>query len=672
MGVLGELGDLGNGIKQGLADGVNATADVVGDSLDVVGLKSVGEKVRDGAEYVTGAVGAVVPERELGQTDQPGELIHGSTGDLDDTVRHLKAFASAFESTGQALKKLDPGHWTGTAADSFRESFTTHPKRWLTAADACTAAAQALAEYAHTVSWARGQAAEAIEKWRAAEAKSATARNKYDQQVWEYESALAVGSLADPNAGSPTDPGDFADPGEAGREAAQEILKGARRTRDSAAGTATAKVTDAFAAAPAEPGTLAKLKAGLLDGTRAANMELEHFAGGFVKGGTGLIRMVRMVSPMDPYNLTHPAQYLQNLSVTGMGLLTAANHPVRTAKSLVGSGWSSDPAEALGTLVFDLVSDAVTGGAATGVGAARRTVTAVAEGAVETAAERSARGVVGTAAEGAGESVGKATAGHTPLPDSWTSFKHSEDVADVTADAAKETARGKWDDVGDSGGGSPAAETGGGGGASEWEALSDSAKHTSAMAEISDNAVTFKSNADAIEYGAKHWNDYAESLPADQRAAVHGYTGTEYQRVNGFLRDGAGSYYDNPVVHQQIEHLDKALAGNPLPEDVIVRRGTGLGHYLAKMEIDDPSKMVGRNFTDDSYMSTSLGDAVYSNKEAVLHLRVPAETPGLWLEKVSRYGAEERELLLGHGNQYTITKAFQDAKGQWQIYGKIQ
>src|SRR3954447_14040746 len=190
MGVLGELGDLADGVKQGVSDGVNATAGVVGDSLDGVGLKSAGEKVRDGAEYLTGAVGAEVPERELGETDEPGELIHGSPGGIEEGVRHLKSFATAFESVGQALRKLDPGHWTGTAAESFRESFTTHPKKWLTAADACTAAAQALASYAHTVSWARGQAGEAIEKWRAAEAKSKAARQKYDQQFWDYQSAL--------------------------------------------------------------------------------------------------------------------------------------------------------------------------------------------------------------------------------------------------------------------------------------------------------------------------------------------------------------------------------------------------------------------------------------------------------------------------------------------------
>ncbi|MEU6353996.1 putative T7SS-secreted protein [Streptomyces sp. NPDC047072] len=664
MGVLGELGDLAEGVNQGIADGVNAAADLTADGLDEVGLGSVGEKVRDGAEYVTGATGAVVPERELGESDQPGELIHGSTGDIEETVRHLKAFATAFENTGQALKKLDPGHWTGTAAESFRESFTTHPKKWLTAADACTAAAEALAAYAHTVSWARGRAAEAIEEWRAAEAESSAARQRHDQQAWEYRQYqinLSLGGTPRPGAQLPTDPGDFVDPGAAGREVAREILQDARHTRDSAAETATAKVTGAFEAAPAEPGTLTRLTATLTDGFKGANLELEHFAGGFVKGGTGLIRMVRTVNPMDPYNLTHPAQYVQNLSVTGMGLLTSANHPVRTAKSLVGSGWSSDPAEALGTLTFDLASDVVTGGAATGVGVARRTMTAVAEDAVETAAERGVREAVETAADPV-RTAGKSGA----LPDGWT-HPHT---ADPAADAAKDATRGKWDPP-SSGDASPVPGTGTKTPDPRPDTPTDFDRHKSAMAEISDGTVTFRSNVGAEHYGAKHWNDYAESLPDDLKAAVYDYTGPEHHRINGFLRQGEGSYYDTPAVREHVERLDKALAGNPLPEDVVVSRGTGLEHYLEKMGSQEPRNMIGEKFTDDAFMSTSLGDPVFTNKDAVLHLRVPKDTPGLYVEKLGRYGAQERELLLGRGNEYTITHAFQDARGKWQIYGEI-
>ncbi|MFF7949732.1 putative T7SS-secreted protein [Streptomyces griseorubiginosus] len=658
MGVLGELGDLADGVTQGISDSVNAQADTLGDALDDVGLKSAGEKVRDGAEYLTGAVGAAVPERELGESSEPGELIHGSTGDIEEAVRHLKAFATAFENAGQALKKLDPGHWTGTAADSFRDSFTTHPKKWLTASDACTAAADALAEYAHTVTWARGQAAEAIAKWQAAEAKSSAARRTYEQQVWEYKRAsLSLGSVPLPGAETPTDPGDFVDPGEAGRAEARELLKSARHTRDSAAETATTKMHSAYEAAPAEPGTWAQLKAGLMDAPLAVNMELEHFAGGFLKGGIGLTRMMRTLDPMDPHNLTHPSEYLRNVSVTGMGLLTSANHPVRTAKSMVGSGWSTDPSEAFGTAVFDVGLDLLTGGAGTGAAAARRTFTAGVKDTVETGLERGFRDGTGTTAGRAGETATERAAAGGALPDGWT-IKHGGGTADTTIEPAKDGARGNWaqshgvDGSTATGAGHPAPHP---------------ADHPSAPVEGSGRAVTFDSNAEAVRYGAEHWNDYAQSLPPDQQAAVRGYTGTEYQQVNAFLRDGD---FDTEGVRRQVEHLDKALAGRPLPHDVVVARATNLEHYFREMGSRSPADMVGRDFVDKGYMSTSLGDAAFAHKEAILHLRAPEGTPGLWVEKLSHADVGERELLLGRGNKYTITKAV-ESDGHWHIYGEI-
>lgn len=380
-------------------------------------------------------------------------------------------------------------------------------------------------------------------------------------------------------------------------------------------------------------------------------MELEHFAGGFLKGGIGLTRMMRTVNPLDPYNLTHPSQYLRNVSITGMGLLTSANHPVRTARSMVGSGWSSDPSETFGTALFDVGLDLLTGGAGASASTARRTFTAGVKDAMETGVERGAREGAGTAAESAGESAARNVA-KDGLPDGWT-VKHGDEAADAS--------RGKWAQPGPADG-SPATEAGAG------SAVPDAVEHPSATTGGSGNAVTFHSNADAMRYGAEHWNDYAENLPVDQQAAVRGYTGTEYQQINGFLRDGQ---FDTEAVRLQVEHLDKALAGKPLHEDVVVARGTNLGHYLREIGSDDPSKMVGRDFTDKAYMSTSLGDPVFTHKEAILHLHVPKETPGLWVEKLSHAEVGERELLLGRGNTYRITKAYQ-SNGQWHIYGEIQ
>lgn len=122
------------------------------------------------------------------------------------------------------------------------------------------------------------------------------------------------------------------------------------------------------------------------------------------------------------------------------------------------------------------------------------------------------------------------------------------------------------------------------------------------------------------------------------------------------------------AVTEHVQEIDRALAGHPVPEDVIVTRGTGLSHVGVS-----PMEMIGERFEDKAYTSTSLGGpaAAFAGKEAILHLRVPAGTPALYLEKVSAYGGGERELLLGRGVEYTVTDVVRDDNGQWQIYGEV-
>lgn len=191
-----------------------------------------------------------------------------------------------------------------------------------------------------------------------------------------------------------------------------------------------------------------------------------------------------------------------------------------------------------------------------------------------------------------------------------------------------------------------------------------------AEANISAGAHTFASNADAAHYGEQEWNNYASHLPADEKQALFDYTTdpphpVSYVDINNQLR---GLSDPTPVVTEHVHEIDRALAGHPVPEDVIVTRGTGLSHLGVS-----PMEMIGERFEDKAYMSTSLGGpaAAFAGKEAILHLRVPAGTPALYLERVSAYGGGERELLLGRGVEYTVTDVVRDDNGQWQIYGEV-
>lgn len=75
-----------------------------------------------------------------------------------------------------------------------------------------------------------------------------------------------------------------------------------------------------------------------------------------VKGTAGILNFARGLNPMDPYNITHPAAYVQNVNMTLAGLVSTAAHPERAAKTMLDD-FMKDPSEGLGRLVPNLVGD---------------------------------------------------------------------------------------------------------------------------------------------------------------------------------------------------------------------------------------------------------------------------------------------------------------------------
>ncbi len=363
MGITDTLGDIADGgkdlVNEGLSaaeEGVEDAKEVAGRGIDIgtgwagEGLKSVGadgmaDKVEDWGDNTASDLGAQVAEQQLGQTEQSNELIHGSHGDIMATAKHLRDFQKAFERVGQGMRKLDSSHWKGEAANAFRGKFDVHPAKWVHAADACEKAAQALDSYADTVKWAQGQAQEAVEKYK-------------------------QGQDASEKAKTADDPPDT-DPGDASRNRAHEILNEARRQRNTAAEAAQKAVSAALAHAPSEPPPLDRLTSTAVDGVAATSVELNHVVGGVVKGTAGLLNFARGLNPTDPYNLTHPAQYHQNVNTTLAGLVSTAAHPERIPRTLY-EGFKKDPSEAVGRLVPELIGTKGLGGVRTGARVAAR------------------------------------------------------------------------------------------------------------------------------------------------------------------------------------------------------------------------------------------------------------------------------------------------------------
>jgi hypothetical protein len=333
-------------------------------------------------EKVADVVGAELP---LGATDDPKLLVNGEPDTIAQTADRLSKLGAAFGETAKGFAEIDVSHWTGDAADAFRAKFQDSPKQWVAAADAFQAAGAAFEGYVSVVKWAQDQAKQAADLYRKAEQTSQDAADRYNAQAAQATEQMPP----------------FSDPGNADRIRAQEMLAAARRQRDSAAEQARHAVEAATAKAPDEPSFAERMIDEITDQTTMFADTALHVVEGAAEGVESIVKFARSLNPMDPYNVTHPASYVDGLSNTAAGLLHSLVHPVELVKGLIGTGWGSDPAEALGKLLPNIALAAVTDGA----GAAADAGTAAARTAGSIAETTAGR----TAAETA-ESVGaKAT-----------------------------------------------------------------------------------------------------------------------------------------------------------------------------------------------------------------------------------------------------------------------
>ncbi len=188
---------------------------------------------------------------------------------------------------------------------------------------------------------------------------------------------------------------------------------------------------------------------------------------------------------------------------------------------------------------------------------------------------------------------------------------------------------------------------------------------------VSKDALTFRDgnqiDEDAIQRFGDGWRDDLKKLTPEQDLAVKDYSLGRTNDINGSLR---GYVPETPEIARTIKSLDEAVAMHPVPEDIMVVRGTDLGH----LHLDDPKLLTGQTITEDGFMSTCPGDKVpasFAGKEALMHLRVPAGTPGVWMETVGRLEGSESELLLGRGLNWRADKVVVDANGKIHIYGEI-
>ncbi|EMD23487.1 hypothetical protein B0293_01035 [Amycolatopsis azurea DSM 43854] len=133
----------------------------------------------------------------------------------------MKSRGDSAAAAAEGLRAIDTGAWEGPAGQAFHEKFSYEPNKWFDAADALHRANELVVGFAGTLQWAQGQAREAIAAWDRAQQVSQRAKAEHE----------AAAKAAAENQ-QPIPP--FSDPGEAGRQAARDILNAARAQLDSA------------------------------------------------------------------------------------------------------------------------------------------------------------------------------------------------------------------------------------------------------------------------------------------------------------------------------------------------------------------------------------------------------------------------------------------------------
>ncbi|MFH7338156.1 putative T7SS-secreted protein [Streptomyces sp. KHY 26] len=408
--VLGAGEDTWNAGKRKLGEGVDWAAHKVGGELDHAGLHGWADKVEDAGDGLASYLGATPGEKQLGETEDADELVHGAPGRIRESARHLRDFHSAFDKVGRGMRKVDSSGWEGEGGDAFRKRFGVHPAKWATAAEACLGAAKALESYADTVTWAQGQAEEAVGLYKKGTKASRDAAEAYNKKADAYNAK--VRAHEDPGP----EPEPFHDPGKADVDSAVHKLAAARKQRDTAATEAEGRIKAALAHAPAEPPPLTRLRHDLKDGYTEVDTAAVHFLGGVVKGTAGLFTFVRGLNPLDVYNVTHPANYLQHVSMTLSGLLALDQHPDRALEGM-WSDFEKDPSEFGGKMLPQLfVGD--------GVGLEAGLTRDAAEAGLRSAAE----GTLKDGARAGAEDAGKATARDTVREDPHQPSRQQESV----------------------------------------------------------------------------------------------------------------------------------------------------------------------------------------------------------------------------------------------------
>lgn len=159
-------------------------------------------------------------------------------------------------------------------------------------------------------------------------------------------------------------------------------------------------------------------------------------------------------------------------------------------------------------------------------------------------------------------------------------------------------------------------------------------------------------------------DDWLATLTGTQRSAVVSYTGSAYEAMNDYLRAN-GAYDASDRTKQLIKQCQAALKKASLPEEVIVRRGSGY-NMLKELGIDvseaNKDKLVGGIVQDLGFLSTSPDPSGGFSSGIEYVIKIPEGSQAMYVAPISQFHSE-RELLVNCGGKFMVDDVEFDSYG---------
>lgn len=159
-------------------------------------------------------------------------------------------------------------------------------------------------------------------------------------------------------------------------------------------------------------------------------------------------------------------------------------------------------------------------------------------------------------------------------------------------------------------------------------------------------------------------DDWLATLTGTQKSAVVSYTGSAYEAMNDYLRAN-GAYDASDRTKQLIKQCQAALKKASLPEEVIVRRGSGY-NMLKELGLDiseaNKDKLVGGVVQDLGFLSTSPDPSGGFSSGIEYVIKIPEGSQAMYVAPISQFHSE-RELLVNCGGKFMVDDVEFDSYG---------